>query len=311
MRGENRFNIISKTDDLPLSVLTVEPEGEIKCVVQLVHGMCEYKERYLEFMHYLADNGCFCVIHDHRGHGASVKDAGDLGYFYEGGYRGLINDCAQITNEMKMRLRGMYPGKAIPYILLGHSMGSFAVRCFAKLYDDKIDKLIVVGSPSKISGSSLGIALSKVMGIGSRGKKHSRLLDYMCVEGMYEKRYKKEGRHAWVCADPGVVEKYNNDPLCNYTFTIQGYTQLLYLMKETYSTKGWKMKNPSLPIRFFSGEGDPCAISPEAFGDAVNFMRSVGYTNVDGKLYEGMRHEILNEKDRQLVYEDILEFIRS
>lgn len=141
MREEKR-KITSQVDGLELELLVVEPE-EVRAVVQISHGMCEHKERYLEFMRFLADHGVASIIHDHRGHGASVKSLNDLGYMYGQGAKGLVEDLRQITRYARKCWTG------VPLILLGHSMGSLTVRVYAKQYDSGIDGLIVCGSPSR------------------------------------------------------------------------------------------------------------------------------------------------------------------
>ena len=145
--NEYRYEHISGSDGLALSVLRIEPDlsRPIKGIVQLVHGMSEYKERYVDFMKYLAENGYITVIHDHRGHGESIKEKDDLGYLYEGGYEALIEDIHEITLETKEYVKEELGLSDRPYILLGHSMGSLAVRCYIKKYDDEIDKLCVLG----------------------------------------------------------------------------------------------------------------------------------------------------------------------
>lgn len=302
------FELFSDADNLEIHGMALVPKGEIKGVVQLVHGMCEHKERYFEFMNYLAEKGYLCVIHDNRGHGQSVDSTYGLGHFSEGGAEALVDDIHQVTCLVKESLSE--EKKNLPYILLGHSMGSLAVRCYTKKYDGDIDKLVVVGSPSNPLGVSAGLVLAEIMEKIRGGHKRSKLLDYLVMNSRYEKRFKKENLlHAWVCSDVSVVEKYNADPLCNYTFTINGYIQLTRLLKETYSKKGWKLNNPNLPILFVSGREDPCNISPRDFGKSVHFMKDVGYENVQARLYGGMRHEILNETRRKRVYRDIYHFI--
>ena len=299
-----KFQFISDEDALEIDCMEVVPEGTIKGIVQFVHGMCEYKERYTEFMELLADHGYYCVIHDNRGHGKSIESEDDLGYFYEGGDRALIEDTHQLAMLTKDKI-----GKNLPYILLGHSMGSMIVRCFLKQYDDVIDKLIVLGSPSKLPGMKPVLALTKGIGRIEGEKEHSKLLDYIVQNYMYESWFKEEGLHSWVCSDKEVVEKYNEDPFCNYTFTIQGYVNLIQLTKQTYDKDGWEMKNPNLPIFFASGKDDPCTLSPRDYGKAVHFLKDRGYTNVSATLFHGMRHELLNEKNKEKVYKAILEFI--
>lgn len=298
------FKFFSNADKLEIDCMAVAPEKDVKGVVQLVHGMCEHKERYYEFMEYLADKGYLCVIHDHRGHGGSVVSEADLGYFYDGGYEALVEDIHQLTMMVKEELGD------VPYILLGHSMGSLAVRCYLKKYDADIDKLVVLGSPSRSWGAALGLAIAAVMERIKGGHARSRLLDSMVIHSQYEKRFESEGiLHAWICSDKAVVEQYNRDPYCNFCFTVDGYVQLIKLLLHTYSAKGWDMANPALPVLFISGKEDPCNLSPKYFGKSVRFLKNRGYKNVQAVLFKGMRHEVLNEKGKNRVYKHIYDFI--
>ena len=306
MSVQKPFSISSYVDGLVLSCLAIEPEGEPKGIVQLVHGMCEYKERYIPFMEYLADHGYVTVIHDHRGHGHSVQSTEDLGYMYTGGYEALIEDTHQVSRWIKD-----YVHKNIPFILLGHSMGSFVVRCYIRKYDREIDKLIVVGSPSPQPGVGLGKGICRMLKTFKGEKAKSRMLDVLTMGG-YEKYYKNENTlHAWINSDKEKVAAYSEDPLCAYTFSVNGYDNLIRLNALTYQKTGWEVGHPDLPIRFFSGEGDPCAITPKKFRQAVQFLRDRGYTDVEGKMYPGMRHEVLNEPDHEIVFKDMLAFIEE
>lgn len=301
------FKFFSDSDNLEIDCMSVAPQGEIKGVVQIVHGMCEHKERYFDFMKYLAIKGYLCVIHDNRGHGKSVEYDTELGYFYDGGYKALIDDIHLLTEMVKDHIN-----KDVPYILLGHSMGSLAVRCYLKKYDKDIDKLVVIGSPSKPFGINIGIGIANVIERIKGGKAHSKLLNYIVLYSMNEKRYSSEGlKNSWICSDTQVVEKFNNDIYCNYYFTINGYIQLMKLIKGTYCKEGWKLKNPKLPIIFMSGRDDTCNVSPRHFGKSVHFIKKIGYKNVEARLYRGMRHEILNEKRKKRVYRDIYNFISN
>ena len=148
------FTIQSKVDGLMLDGLVVEPEEGVQrtALLQLSHGMSEYKERYLPFMEFMAEHGVVCVIHDHRGHGKSVKSEQDLGFMYGAGGAGLVEDLFQVTVWAKKE----YPD--LPFILMGHSMGSLVVRTYAKEHDRELDALIVCGSPSKNYLRPLGAA---------------------------------------------------------------------------------------------------------------------------------------------------------
>ena len=111
--------------------------------------------------------------------------------------------------------------------------------------------------------------------------------------------------NAWVCSDPEVVRRYDEDPACGFTFTLNGFLALFDLLGSTYSEKGWQVKNPRLPIWFISGEDDPCMVNRKKFVDAMGLLQYVGYENVTYRLYPGMRHEILNEREKHRVFEDV------
>ena len=296
------FTLDSSADGLKLAVAVSEVQ-QPKAIVQLVHGMCEHKERYYAFMDWLSQQGILCVIHDHRGHGASVKEPEDLGYMYDGGWKALVNDIKVVGDWA----RAEYPG--LKFVLFGHSMGSLAVRSYTKRYDDTIDGLFVCGSPSDNPAKGAGRLLARIAGLGNGGRKRPGLLQKMSF-GAYNKAFENEGfASAWVCSDRKILEEYHKDPLCQYVFTANGFVNLMGLMQDCYSVAGWMVSKPGLPVHFISGAQDPCRISDEAFGKAAGNMRKVGYSAVDAKLYPGMRHEILNETDRIAVWNDILKMI--
>ncbi|MCR5727130.1 MAG: lysophospholipase [Lachnospiraceae bacterium] len=310
---EFRYTHNSGSDGLNLSVLRIEPDSScaVKGVVQLVHGMCEHKERYIDFMKYLAENGYISVIHDNRGHGESVNSRKDLGFFYGGGYKALIEDIHEITVETKEYLKNELGLEKVPYILLGHSMGSLAVRCYIKKYDYEIDKLCVVGCPSDMSGKRPGLLYIRLLEKIKGARSLSKSVNYLVTDSRMASKFKKEGPAAWLSSDHNAVAAYLADPLCRFRFTLNGYENLLKLFIETYSKDGYVLKNPGLKIKFFSGKNDPCAVSYKALRKAMLLLKSSGYKNVGGKMYKGMRHEVLNEKDHMRVYRDILDFIRE
>lgn len=299
----SEFKIRSHFDELDLHVLVSTPETEEpKAVVQFAHGMCEHKERYLPFMQFLCDNGYTCIIHDHRGHGKSIKKTEDLGYFYDSGWEGVVGDIFVVNGMAK----GMFPDK--PVFLFGHSMGSLAVRCFAKRFDDLIDGLIVCGSPSRNPATGAGLLMTRLIA-SLRGYGHRpELIQKMAFDG-YNKRFGTEGPNAWLSTDRKVVDEYNADPLCGYTFTANGFIGLFNLMKDCYDLDGWQVSNPGMPVLFIAGTEDPCITSHNDFRLATDYMRVAGYENVKSRLYNGMRHEILNEKDKETVWKDVLKIL--
>lgn len=301
--------IRSRKDGLEISVLAFLPGEEeresCRGVVQLVHGMSEYKERYIPFMEYLAGEGFASIIHDHRGHGKSVRSQEDLGYMYGGGAEALLDDMLQVNQLAEKTLPG------IPLIMLGHSMGSLAARAFTRKYDDRIDALILSGSPSNNPGRLAGTLLAQ-MEKKFLGDRHvSKAIEKLSF-GTYNRKFKEEeDAFSWVCSSPEVVAAYEASPLCGFTFTADGYLVVFELMKQAYSEKGWKCSKPDLPVLFVGGADDPCIGGPGRFADALNHMRIAGYYNVRGKLYPGMRHEILNETENRKVFHDIEAFLRK
>ncbi len=288
----------SAADGLPLSILITLPEESPRALVQLSHGMSEYKERYLPFMEYLTQRGFACIINDHRGHGQSVRSREDLGYFGEKGKGAdlLLRDLHQVTGVFKAR----FPG--LPLFLFGHSMGSLAVRCYARRWDEELSGLMVCGCPGENNAAPLGIGLARVLGALLGQHYRSRLLAVLMFGG-YNRTAKVHGRNAWICANEEMLKEYNQDPLCGFLFTVNGVESLLRLMRECYSTEGWTIGNPDMPIHFISGGNDPCRISDEKFEAAGQQLRLRGYRSVTQKLYPGLRHEILNEGVRE-VWED-------
>jgi len=296
------FSILSKYDDLKLAGALCEPAGEVKGIFQIVHGMAEHKERYFPFMEFLASEGYAAVIADIRGHGESVKDANDLGYLYTGGWKAMVEDMKAI-NEFAVR---QYPG--VPVTLFGHSMGSMVVRSFAKRYDALIDRLIVCGSPSDNPAKGAGAALAAIIAALLGGHYRSKLLNAMSF-GAYNKPFAAEGEFAWLSRNRANAEAYVADPLCGYCFTANGFKGLLGVMKDCYDPKGWVVAKPEMPVLFISGGDDPCRTDDKAFDSAVDFFKSRGYSNVDSKLYPGLRHEILLETEAPTLFDDILGFV--
>lgn len=302
------FTVKASSDGLTLEGLITRPQdhtstkGNVKGILQISHGMCEHKERYIPFMEFMSANGFVCIIHDHRGHGASVKTSADLGFMYKGGWEAMVNDVRIVTDY----IRSQYPG--VPVYLLGHSMGSMVARSYAKRYDDCIEKLIVSGCPTDNPAKGAGKLLARVFALIKGDHFRPQLLQNMSF-GAFNKPFEKDGPNAWVCSDKDILKAYNEDPLCQYIFTANGFANLMGVMGDCYSRKGWQMKNTRMPILFLSGADDPCKASVKAFDSAVDLMRKVGYEDVNSRLYPGMRHEILNETDRQTVWNDVLDFV--
>lgn len=296
-----KITITSLFDELQLSVIFEAP-AKPKAIMQIVHGMCEHKERYIPFMEYMVSKGFVCVIHDHRGHGESVKQKDDLGYMYDGGWRALIEDV-KVVNEW---IRSQYPD--LKCVLFGHSMGSMVVRSFTKRYGDLIDELFVCGCPSYNPASVIAKWLCGAMVKLGAGHVRPQLVQKLSFDS-FNKPFAHEGYpSAWVCSDKAILEEYHHDPYCTYIFTANGFYNLFSLMQDCYSEKGWGMKNPDMPVHFISGAEDPCRISDKDFVKAVDKMKK--HYVVDANLFDAMRHEVLNETKKGEVWDYIVQRIQ-
>lgn len=308
-----KYNHISGTDELPLAVVRTEP-ADVKDVIGaaiVVHGMCEHKGRYELFVNFLAEQGYIVTIYDHRGHGESVLSPDDLGYLYDGGYEAMISDLHELVAESEEYAKERTGREDLPFVMIAHSMGTMVARCYIREHDDEIDKLVLLGCPSKMSGMWPGLQFVKGLIAAKGGHARSKAVDFIVGNG-YEKAFAAENTpHAWTNSDPEQVRIFNEDPLCGYTFTLNGYENLIRLAMLTYTDGGYAMKNPELPIRFYSGAEDPCAVSREKLGEAIKLLRKQGYKNTKGKMYPSMRHEILREPEKAKVWADILAFLQS
>ena len=125
-------------------------------------------------------------------------------------------------------------------------------------------------------------------------------------------KFRKDKRcTAWICSDSEVAREYKESELCGFTFTDDAYLALFDLMKRAYDAEHYSCTNPKMPVLFVSGAEDPCMINVRHFAKAVQNMRHAGYLDVKGKLYPGMRHEILNEKNKEQVYHDIAVYLKK
>ena len=294
--------LTSRVDELNIGVLVVAPEQKPKAVLQLAHGVCGCKERFLPFMEYMSDHGVACVASDHRGHGSSVWSKEDLGYMYRGGYLALVDDMRLVTEWIHYH----YPD--IPVYVLGHSMGSMAARVYVKYDDTDIDGLILCGSPSWNPSSRFARFVTGFLCLV--GLDHMRMnRSQRVASNRYNKKFADEGYQAWTCSDPEVRESYAHDKDCNFILTANGSYNVMCLMGETYNDDKWSVSNPCLPIYFISGDDDPTMLSEDEFHNSAQHICDKGYINVSSALYPGMRHEVLSEIGKEEVWSDILTFM--
>ena len=294
--------IKSSSDNLELELAYIEPKEEIKGVVQISHGMSEHKERYYDFMEYLKNQGYVVVINDHRGHGSSVKNKEDLGYFYTEDISYIINDLYDVTKYIKNK----YKDKKI--YLFSHSMGTLVARGYIQKYDNEIEKLILCGPPTKNELTKFAIKLSQVSKYINKDTKPSKLLNKLTF-GSYNKG--NTINNEWLSKSIDNVNNYNEDELCGFIFTGNGFINLYKLMDNAFCRENYKMQNKSLPIFVIAGSEDPVIQDEKKFLELVDFLKELGYKDVTSKLYKDLKHEILNEEEKNIIYKDVLDFFNK
>jgi alpha-beta hydrolase superfamily lysophospholipase len=222
----------------------------------------------------------------------------------DGGYKALVEDMKLVTDWAATHFRD------VPIVLLGHSMGSMAARIYAKKYDWELSGLILCGSPGYNVMAPVSMILTGFLCLFNDGHlKPVFLQDY--ASSRFNRKFASEGGLAWVCSDSGVRNDMKTNPLTNYHITANMMHNLLLMMVQTYSRRGWYVRNPELPVTFLSGEDDATMLSEKKLHDAAKMMARVGYNNVSAAIFSEMRHETLNEVDKEVVWNDILNFIRD
>lgn len=278
----------------------------VRAVVQISHGMCEYIERYEDFADFLCGNGIAVCGNDHLGHGNSVSSDDELGYFAsEMGWTFLPKDLHRMTAIMQEEYGDL------PYIMFGHSMGSFAARAYAAKYGRCLDGLILCGTSGGESAADAGLALAKSLSAVKGDHYRSEKIQQMLFGVSNFKVEEKRTEFDWVSRDREIVAKYMLDPKCNFTFTVRGYYDLIMLL-EYVSSEDWADKiRKHLPIFLISGDMDPVGGYGKGVRKVYERLTEAGVENVSMKLYEGARHELINEINRSEVYGDVLDWINS
>lgn len=287
-----------------LGMSVYRPASQPKAVIQIVHGMSEHRKRYDDFAQYLKQLGYAVVTFDLPGHGESVAEV--KGYFGEkDGWQHLLYATHQVTEKIKEE----FPDT--PIVLFGHSMGTIVARCYIQTHDDELKGLILSGVPNYQPAAKLGQIIGNVLKYFKGPKGHSKLMDFM-VTGAFNKAVKDPHSPVdWISYNKENIHRYLDDPDCGFPFTIQGYIDELEGVVQMHDVTKFQCKNPSLPIFVFAGEDDPCRGGDQGFDDTVATLKKAGYQNVEAKLYANMRHEVLNEVDHKIVYEDIKNWLEK
>lgn len=282
-----------------------ETKEEYKGVIQLVHGMEEHIGRYDEFASFLASNGFIVVGHDHLGHGKTSKTDDELGFFaYKDGWFSLAEDIHILQNKIKKE----YPN--LPYIIMGHSMGSLLTRTYLTLYNDNLNGAIITGTSGQKAGLLTGSIIAKLIVI-FKGKKYKSKLLASLVTGSFNRQFKPNKTSVdWTTSDEKIIQEHIKDTNPNCKFTASSYLELfkgsMYLNK-----KGNIEKTPNIPILIFSGDKDPVGENGKGVKRVYKMLKETGKEDVTLKLFPNGRHEMLNEVNKEEVFQFVLRWIEG
>lgn len=298
---KEEFYVPSKNKENQIHCIRWLPDGEILGVLQLVHGMIEYMDRYHDFAAYLTGQGFAVIGHDHLGHGRTASCDEELGYFAEkDGYRYVLEDIYLVTTIAKK----CWPDK--PYFILGHSMGSFFTRRYLTLYGEELNGAIIMGTGYfSLQTAKFGRRVASLMCEWQGPKKRSNLI-YELALGSNNRSFKDlDPNYGWLSKDPDVLASYGKDKFCTFRFTNSAYVDLFSILIELAQKKDMDRIPKDLPVFFVSGQDDPVGAKGAGVRKVYHEFQELGLKEVSMKLYENDRHEIINETDRNVVYQDL------
>ena len=301
------FYFDSSTGKNKIHAIKYIPEGEIKGVVQIAHGIAEHINRYEAFMQFLAENGFVAVGNDHLGHGKSAADESEKGIFaMENGWRYVLMDMLKLHDMMKNE----YPDAK--YIMFGHSMGSFLTRNYIIDYPDKYDLAVLSGTGHQnpmliIGGCLMADALSSAKGADSDGQQ----LNDIAFGAYCAKIENPRTPFDWLSVNEENIDKYIEDPMCGFVAKTGLYRDMMHGIKYITSKKNIAKMDVNKPVYFMSGDADPVGDYGAGVEKAYKAFCNAGVKDVMMRLYPGGRHEMLNEDNKQQVYDDILNWINS
>ncbi len=303
---KEEFYFDSRDNDTKLHAVRWMPDSEnVAGIVQIVHGMAEYVERYEELAAYLTDRNFVVTGEDHLGHGKSVPEGGQQGYFCKQDPATVV---VRDVHRLKKMTQELYPG--VPYFILGHSMGSFITRNYICRYGTGIDGALILGTGMQSAGLLLASKTVAAIEGAFRGQRHvSRMMDKAAF-GAYNRRIaEKRTDYDWLSRDAERVDAYIADPDCGFVFTVNGFKTLFELISRAKKPENLRKIPAELPIFMASGAEDPVGNYGKGVEKAYRSLQGVGVRDLTLKLYPEDRHELMNEPDREQVMADIAEWL--
>ena len=284
------------------------PEGQPVALLQIIHGMQEYIDRYDEFARYLAEKGILVMGNDHLGHGKSVTGNGTYGFFCK-------DDPATVlvrdAHRLKKTVQEEYPG--VPVFILGHSFGSFVAREYITRYGTGIQGAIIQGTAFMPTGTINSLtSLVNFMQVIMGTKYRSTMINNMAFKGYLKKIPNPRTKFDWLSHNEESIDKYIADPADNFVFTLNGFGTMAELLKRVQDKDKMEDIPEKLPILITAGKEDPVGDYGEAPMKLFDiYKKQLQLENVELKLYDGMRHELQQEIGREQVFADQYEWIKK
>ena len=281
------------------------PDGEIKGILQIVHGIVECVERYENFANYMNSQGYLVVGEDHMGHGASVAGGSTQGFFH-GGWFAAVDDTVKLMKDTMAE----HPG--VPYVLFGHSMGSFMARTILAKYPDCGITAAVICGTGWLSAAPLPVLIKVVEGICRKtGEETPSPKLKAMVFGGYNKRIPNARTSVdWLSRDESAVDAYVANPFCGFIPTCGLFRDMMEGIHYIEQRKNLRNMKKHLPVFFIAGGEDPVGPYGKGVERCAAEFKKAGMINVACKIYPGCRHEILNELNRDEVYGDVTNWLR-
>lgn len=301
------FTFTSVNGKTPIRVRKCEPEAAPRGIVQIAHGVAEHCERYDDFMRFLASNGFIAAANDHLGHGKSITDESELGFFAEkDGWDLVVGDMHKLHDLLLKE----HPG--LPFFLFGHSMGSFLARTYIIKYPNELTGAVICGTGMQAPALvSAGKAMAKLI-CGVSGAKHKSGMLNNTAFGKYNDGFKPIRTACdWLSRDEKNVDKYVADPLCGFVPTAGLFRDMMGGIAFISDKANIALMRKELPVFFIAGDKDPVGENGEGVKRAYEAFKAAGMKDVSIKLYPDCRHELLNELNRDEVMNDILNWINS
>jgi alpha-beta hydrolase superfamily lysophospholipase len=296
---------VGAADGVEVFVRRWAPDVAPRAAVQIAHGLAEHGERYARLAGALTAAGYIVYASDHRGHGRTAARADDLGFFAPArGWDRVIDDLEQV----RQRIVREHPD--MPLVLIGHSMGSFLAQHL--LSEDGVAFAGIVlsgtgGKPSVLAAAGRLIARLERLRLGPRGR--SRLLQAFSF-GAFNKQFAPARTpFDWLSRDPAEVDKYIADPLCGFAASVQLWIDLLDALGNVTSAARQARIPKRLPIYVIAGSNDPVGGNGKSVQQLLDAYRTAGLEGVAHRFYDGARHELFNETNRDEVTRDLIQWL--